>query len=161
MEFWPLPDGPAGAVAFKYENGVTVHLMIPSVGDLRGGAIFAGQKGRIEIIRNGFRTDPPQMIKELPPPEEVQKWRDEVALWQAKYHMQNWLDCIKSRKQPSCGVNYHYNVSMAVTLANVAYKVGRSIRVDPQTLRIVGDEQAAKLARPVYRDPWKFPAQYL
>ena len=31
---------------------------------------------------------------------------------------------------------------------------------DPATEKIVGD-QAARLARPTYRDPWKFPAEYL
>jgi len=29
------------------------------------------------------------------------------------------------------------------------------------TEKIVGDRQAEKLARPAYRRPWKFPAQYL
>jgi hypothetical protein len=28
-------------------------------------------------------------------------------------------------------------------------------------MKIVGGKQAAKLARPVYRSPWKFPAEYL
>ena len=96
-EFWPLRDGPEGAVAFRYANGVTVRLEMPGYG-LLGGAIFVGEKGRIEIVRNNFRTDPPDMIKNLPPREEVDKWRDEVAKWQAKYHMQEWLDCMRSRK---------------------------------------------------------------
>jgi hypothetical protein len=61
----------------------------------------------------------------------------------------------------SCSVNYHYKVSLAITLANLAYKLGRSIRFDPITEKITGDEQAAKLAAAVYRDPWKFSAQYL
>jgi hypothetical protein len=35
------------------------------------------------------------------------------------------------------------------------------VRFDPATEKIVGDEDAVKLARPVYRDPWKFPAEYV
>jgi hypothetical protein len=58
-------------------------------------------------------------------------------------------------------VNYHYKVSLAITLANLSYKLGRSVRFDPATEKIVGDEEATRLSRPVYRDPWKFPAQYL
>lgn len=76
-------------------------------------------------------------------------------------HEREWLDCIKSRKQPSCNVNYHYKVDLAITLANLSYKLGRSIRFDPKTEKIVDDKQAVKLSRPIYRDPWKFPAQYL
>ena len=76
-------------------------------------------------------------------------------------HEREWLDCIKSRQQPSCNVNYHFKVDLAITLANLSYKLGRSVRFDPATEKIVGDRQAQKLARPVYRRPWKFPAQYL
>ncbi|MDP7052473.1 MAG: hypothetical protein QF600_11145, partial [Verrucomicrobiota bacterium] len=67
----------------------------------------------------------------------------------------------KSRKQPSCNVNYHYKVDLAITLANLSYKLGRSIRFDPKTEKIVGDKEAVKLARPVYRDPWEFPDNYM
>jgi hypothetical protein len=40
-------------------------------------------------------------------------------------------------------------------------QLGRTLRFDPETQRIVGDAEAAKLAVPQYRAPWKFPAQYL
>jgi predicted dehydrogenase len=76
-------------------------------------------------------------------------------------HEREWLDSIKSRREPSCSVNYHYKVDLAITLANLSYKLGRSVRFDPKSEKIVGDKQAAKLARPVYRHPWKFPAEYL
>ena len=76
-------------------------------------------------------------------------------------HEREWLDCVKSRQEPSCGVNYHYKIDLAITLANLAQKLGRSVRFDAQTEKIVGDDQAVKLARPVYRDPWKFPEQYV
>jgi len=58
-------------------------------------------------------------------------------------------------------VLYHYKIDVALGLANIAYKLGRSVRFDPATEKIVDDDEAAKLARPVYRDPWKFPEQYL
>jgi len=76
-------------------------------------------------------------------------------------HEREWLDCIRSRKQPSCNVSYHYKVDAALTLGNLALKLGRSIRFDPKTEQIVGDAEAAKLAVPEYRAPWKFPTQYL
>jgi hypothetical protein len=40
-------------------------------------------------------------------------------------------------------------------------KVGRSIRFDPSTERILDDPEAAQLATPEYREPWKFPREYL
>jgi hypothetical protein len=76
-------------------------------------------------------------------------------------HEREWLDCIRTREQPSCNVNYHYKIDLAITLANLSYVVGRSIHFDPKTEKIIGDKAAARLARPVYRRPWKFPAEYL
>jgi hypothetical protein len=76
-------------------------------------------------------------------------------------HEREWLDCVKSRRQPSCSVNYHYKVDLALTLANLSYRLGRMIRLDPATEKIVGDPEAVRAAIPKYRSPWKFPAQYL
>ena len=76
-------------------------------------------------------------------------------------HEREWLDCIGSRKQPTCNVGYHVHVDVPVVLSLLSYKLGRSIRFDPATEKIVGDPEAARLAIPEYRAPWKFPAQYL
>ena len=76
-------------------------------------------------------------------------------------HELEWVECIKSRKQPSCNPGYHIKVDAPIELSVLAMKLGRSIRFDPDTEKIVGDEEAAKLAIPEYRAPWKFPSEYL
>ncbi|MCU0980533.1 MAG: Gfo/Idh/MocA family oxidoreductase [Pirellulaceae bacterium] len=110
------------------------------------GTLFADY-GKHEVVPEG------NLLEDKTPPEP--------NLASSPGHEREWLDCIKSRQQPSCNVNYHYKVDLALTLANLAYKLGRSVRFDPQTEKISGDDEAAKLARPVYRAPWKFPAEYL
>lgn len=103
--------------------------------------------GKYEIVPEGdFLKD------KTPPPESIPP---------SPGHEREWLDCVKTRQQPSCNVNYHYKVDLALTLANLSYRLGRSVRFDPQTEKIIGDAEAVKLARPVYRDPWKFPAKYV
>jgi len=76
-------------------------------------------------------------------------------------HEIEWLECIKSRKQPSCNPDYHARVDVPIQLSTLALKLGRSIRFDPLTEKIVGDKEAEKLAIPEYRAPWKFPKEYL
>ena len=76
-------------------------------------------------------------------------------------HEREWLGCIKSRRQPSCSVAYHVRVDVPIVLSLLSLKLGRSIRFDPATEKIVGDPEAARLAIPKYRAPWKFPKQYL
>jgi len=76
-------------------------------------------------------------------------------------HEREWLDCIKSRQQPTCSVFYHVKVDVPIVLSLLSLKLGRSIRFDPDAERIVGDAEAARLAVPEYRAPWKFPTEYL
>ena len=72
-----------------------------------------------------------------------------------------WLDCVKSRQQPSCSVFHHVKVDVPIVLGLLAHQLGRSVRFDPQTESIVGDAEAARLALSEYRAPWKFPKEYL
>ena len=76
-------------------------------------------------------------------------------------HEREWLDCVRSRCQPSCSVFYHHKIDVAIALATLSQKLGRSIRFDPATKRIVDDEEAARLAKPEYRHSWEFPEEYL
>jgi len=75
-------------------------------------------------------------------------------------HEREWLDSIKTRKAPSCCPDYHCKVDVPLVLANLSLKLGRAIRFDSLAEKIVGDEEAARLAQPEYRAPWKFPAEY-
>ena len=66
----------------------------------------------------------------------------------------NGSTAIKSRKEPSCSVNYHYKVDLAMTLANLSYKLGRSVRFDPEDgedrrRQAGGEAGPARLPRPV------------
>ncbi|MCC7498675.1 MAG: Gfo/Idh/MocA family oxidoreductase [Bryobacterales bacterium] len=156
-ELWPFREGPKGALAFKYANGVIVALVMTGE-QLLGGAMFVGEKGRIEIVRNGLRTDPPGMIKDLPPEEEVQKWNR--AQWQAKYHMREWMDCMRSRKRPSADVEIgHRSVSLC-HLCNITRALGRKLIWNPDTERFAGDEEANRwLSRP-RRKGYELPSEF-
>ena len=63
-------------------------------------------------------------------------------------HEREWLDCIKTRRQPSCSVSYHVRVDVPIVLSLLSLKLGRAIRFDPATERIVDDREAAHLAVP-------------
>lgn len=155
VEFWPLPDGPTNAVAFRYANGVTVRLEMPA-GNLNGGAIFVGEKGRIEIVRNDFRTDPPKLIKELPPEEEVKKW--DRAQWQAKYHMEEWLECMRSRKAPSADVEIGHRSISVCHLVNITRQLNRKLKWDPEAERFPDDAEANGLLSRPRRKGYELPA---
>ena len=122
----------------------------------RLGIYFFGSKatlfadyGNHEVVPEGQYFDP----QTLPSPD------DRIA--PSPGHELEWIECIKSRREPSCSPEYHSRVDIPLVLGNLSYRLGRSIRFDPETLRIVGDDEAARLAVPQYRAPWKFPVEYL
>lgn len=87
-----------------------------------------------------------------PPPESIPP---------SPGHEREWLDCIKSRQQPTCNADYHVRVDVPIVLSLLSLRLKRAIRLDPATEQIVGDAEAARLAVPRYRAPWKFPTEYL
>lgn len=76
-------------------------------------------------------------------------------------HEREWLDCLRTRTQPSCNVDYHHRIDLAINLANLSMRLGRDLRWDPDGEQIAGDPEAARLAQPEYRQPWRFPTEYL
>ena len=72
-------------------------------------------------------------------------------------HEREWLDCVKSRQQPSCNPNYHVRVDVPVQLSLLSLKLGRSIRFDPAKEQIVGDSEASRLAIPTVPRPLEVP----
>ena len=162
VEFRPMED-PRGAVSFRYANGVEVHLDLPYPSNgveqpLMGGARFIGEKGSIDIWRNNFKIDAPGIELELPPQEEIDKWHDKRALWQAEYHMGFWLQCIGTREKPNADVEIGHRSVSVCHLANIARRLNRKIQWDPEKEEVVGDQEANLLAvdRP-RRKGWELP----
>lgn len=157
VELWPLESGPEGAIAFRYANSVTVHLELPPKGDLMGGARFTGEKGSIDIWRNNFKIDAPGVTLNLPPQEEIDKWHDKRALWQAQYHMGFWLECIPTRKTPNADVEIgHRSVSLC-HLCNITRQLNRKLRWDPKKEQFPGDKEANALANRPRRKGYELP----
>lgn len=155
VEFYPWQDAPQGAVGWRYASGVEVRLEMPDAGNLQGGGMFVGEKGRIEITRNDFRTDPPDLIKELPPQEEIDKWKR--AQWQAKYHMQNWMESMRSRKMPLADVEIGHRSISVCHIANITRQLGRKLRWDPEAERFTGDAEANDLLTRPRRRGYELP----
>ena len=99
-ELRPLSEGPNGQVAMRYANGVEVQFVIEPGRGPMGGAVFTCEEGKLEINRNKYVSNPPEIAlelnKKLDVAEEERKWSDSLALWQARWHMQNWVDCIRT-----------------------------------------------------------------
>jgi predicted dehydrogenase len=76
-----------------------------------------------------------------------------------KPHVQDFIDCVKSRKKPYCDLEtVGHPASVLCHAGNIAARVGRRLTLDPQTETFLGDKEANALrTRPEYRKPWLLP----
>jgi predicted dehydrogenase len=160
VEYRLLGEGPAGRVDFRYASGVEVQMKLsrgPAVG-----AIFVGEKCKIEINRNKFTTNPPDFVKAGPDPQVAVKWSgllggDSIA----RGHVQNWFDCIKSRGRPNADVEIGHRAATICNLINIARQlgqVGQTLRWDPVAERFTNSEEGNKLLDRPRRRGWELPA---
>jgi predicted dehydrogenase len=162
VEIEPLTSGLSGQVRMKYANGVVVNFVIEQGKGPMGGAIFICEKGKLEINRNKFTSNPPeiadQLRKELDVTEEERKWSDDLALWQARWHLQNWLDCIKSRQLPVADVEIGHRSVSVCHLANIVRELQRPLRWDPAEESFFNDSEADKLLSRLRRKGFELPS---
>ena len=158
VEMWPMEEKSnrggmfIGQVGMRYANGIELKFMQPDTGPW-GGGIIIGEKGKIEINRNKFKSNPKEIAVELNKlvdvTEEERKWDDKLALWQARWHLQNWLDCIRSREKPNSDVETAHRSVSVCHLANITRYVNRRLRWDPAREQFVDDQEAnAWVSRP-------------
>jgi predicted dehydrogenase len=71
-------------------------------------------------------------------------------------HYLNFVEAVRSRKRESLNSEIEEGAASTVLvhLANISYRVGRTIHFDPKTLTITGDAEAAKMMTREYRKPF-------
>lgn len=73
-------------------------------------------------------------------------------------HMKDLLANMQSRGRPVADIEQGYISTTACILANLSQQLGRSLRWDHTAGRVIGDDEANRLLRRSYREPWSHPA---
>jgi hypothetical protein len=72
-------------------------------------------------------------------------------------HMQNFLDCIKTRKDPNCAIENGRLVAMYAHMGNIALRTNSRLVWDAQRNTFGSNAAANALITPTYRKPWELP----
>ncbi len=159
VDLWPI-EGIAAGVGMQYANGVEVKFMLDQ-GPM-GGAVFDCEQGRLEINRNKITSNPPdialELLKQVDVGEEERKWSDELALWQARWHMQDWIDCIRSRDKPVADVETGHRSVTVCHLANICREMGERLKWDPGKEQFLGNGDANRLIDRGRREGFQLPS---
>ena len=59
-------------------------------------------------------------------------------------HIKNWMECIRSRKQPNAPVEAGYNHSVATIMANAACRTGEKVTFDEKTQEVLANGKPFK-----------------
>jgi predicted dehydrogenase len=113
------------------------------------GIFFYGEKETIFVTDDRWEIIPRGKGKE----RQTHQARADAGV----LHMAEFLDAVRTRKQPSCTIEDGHHSTVAVKLAMIAYDTGSKVTWDSQTETISGHPEAAKLLKRDYRKPWQHP----
>src|SRR5262249_23194712 len=150
----PRPEGAAPAAAPP--NAPAPTQVGPAANPINVGVgnLFYGSDGWAAMSDTGFQAykgDSSELIMEERPDRGT---GDPTGL-----HMQNFLECVRSRSEK----DLHDPISNAVPsadlchLANISYRVGPALKIEPgATPKFTGDSEAMKMiTRSSYRKPYE------
>ena len=136
-------------IRYTYANGVVMTCRQKlNTKNPDQGTEFIGEKGSLFVYRGGIVTTPKELLKGIEMPK--------ITSSQANFaHVNNFYDCIRSRKSPNADVSIGHRSATVCHLGNIAVRTGRKIQWDPATETIVGDADATKWVMKEYRKPYK------
>lgn len=162
-------------LSFKYQTGVEMTEQ-PYLEDMPGaqGIKFIGTNGWIEVARGYLACSdaslvPAELAGRRPKnltPEERKKMFEEMQKSAAKGsgsfeisspHMQNFVDCVRSRKKPIASIEVGCSTAITCCLGNMATELQRPVKWNPATLSFGDDKEAEnhRLYYYEYRNPYK------
>ncbi len=140
--------------ATKFHVNVTfpdgVRLVIRDKADDLGfdnGIMFQGSKGRFFVNRGKLTGRPVEDLAKRPlAADAVEQVYGSKPIanngGNPINHMNNFFECMKSRKTPVADVKTHHKMLCVCHGTNIALRLGRKLTFDPKTEKFVGDPQA-------------------
>ena len=134
----------------KYANGITMRVANSARLVHGGGATWYGEKGWINVDRGRLEASDPKILQEVIGPNEIQ-------IYKSENHWQNFIDCVRSRKQAIAPIEVAYRAISVALLGEIAMTTGQKIQWDPAKEEIIGNPAASRLLGRPYRQPWSLP----
>jgi hypothetical protein len=122
------------------------------------GVEFHGNNGVLVIDRAGWEVYPETDAIDRPMREYKMPGIPRQNAGEQDYHLlhvQDFLNCMRSRERPRSDVEIGHNSMIACHLGNIAYRLGRHVKWDVEGEKMIGDEEAQKYVSKPYRSPWK------
>ena len=130
----------------RYANGVV--LDYTDEGQNKHGIRFEGSAGWVHVARGFLDAEPKSLLKTVFGPNDVH-------LYDSRDHIGNFLACIKTRARTVCPIEVALRSDMICHLSDIAMRLGRKLRWDPDAERFIGDDAANRMLTRAMRAPWQ------
>lgn len=126
LKIWEAPDTVSTTLEFPNFTCAYLGTYVSRVDD--GGLEFRGDLGTLKIdrARLAFYRDSAEYARGslTPEPEIFVRSNGDGSV----AHMQNWIDCIRSRKTPSANIRVAHQAARTSHIANAALKAGKKVK---------------------------------
>ncbi len=137
-------------VDLKFDNGVTINFTDGQRNPL--GVKFEGTDGWVFVKEEHLGGKPDASPKSL---LEKPIGQNEVHLPVSNHHQQNFLDCVKTRASTVAPVEVAVRSDTLCQLSDIAMRLGRKLRWDPENEKFINDTQADRMLKRPTRSPWR------
>lgn len=128
----------------KYRTGVE----LTATNRFENGVKWEGEDGWVFVNRGRIDAHPKSLLVEEIGPNEIH-------LLQSPGHHRNFLDCVGTRREPIAPIEQAHRTITVAHLGNIAMLLGRRIKWDPDTERIIDDPVAQSMTDRAMREPWR------
>jgi predicted dehydrogenase len=132
------------------------------------GATFYGDKGTLKVSVNRYdftpqgKSEPTEsgtalFEEDKYPEDKTEKDLERHVAAANRRHQRDFLAAIASRGKPVADIEEGHISTAACILANLSMKLGRTLAWDAKKQQVPGDDEANRLLRRPYRQPWVHP----
>ena len=126
-----------------YANGIK---MVSHTG--KAGVTFIGSDGWIWVERGSFRAHDRNIFRK-------EFGAGGIKLYESKNHMGNFLECMRTRKDPIAPVEAGHRSNSVCVLHHIAMKLKRKLKWDPKAEKFINNNEANKMLDFPHRKLWQ------
>jgi len=132
-------------IEYAYANGVRV--ICADTKENKQGVVFEGSDGWVYVRRGHIEAQPASLLAETIGP-------DGTRLYVSNNHKANFYECVKSRAETAAPVEVAHRSCSVCLLGQIAMRLGRTLRWDPEAEAFAGDAEANRMLSKPMRGAW-------
>jgi len=149
-------------VKARYENDINMYIS----GGYTNGIRYEGTEGWIFVSRGNYSATASDPVAKEASSKALDAsdpsiltsviQENELHLYKSDEQHKDWLDCIKTRKQPISPAEVGHRACSVCLVSHIAMKLPRKLFWDPLKERFKNDEEANKMLSRPQRGQWGY-----